>query len=135
MRNDKTESTDRGNPETGRPAPTALGNGALLIRQSMALFKAEMREKITTVVVLAGMVGAGAGLFAAGGLALVAALIVWLTAFLPLWAAALLTGIALTGVGGGLALLGILLLRRSVIIPRKSMDMLRENIRWLTELL
>ena len=76
-----------------------------LVRSEVALARAELFATARRTV-LGGMMLSGAGLAGVyGGIALVAMLIAAIAMGLPLWAAALVTGVALLACAGGLALL------------------------------
>ena len=84
-----------------------------LARQELQLAKLELAEKGRRAGLGAGLLG-GSGLVALYGLAaLVAAAILGLAVVLPAWLAALLVGLGLFALAGGLALLGRGQIRRA----------------------
>lgn len=92
----------------------ASEQAARLVREELALARAELVEK-------GRHAGFGAGLFGGGGLvalfglgALVLAAIAGLAEAVPAWLAALIVGVALLLVAGGLALLGRRQVRQAV---------------------
>jgi len=98
-----------------------------LVRQELALFKTEMGQK-------AGRVGRDVGFLAAGGLvayagllALVAALICALAMAMPWWAAALIVGLVVTGIGGFLVWKGLNDLKQADLVPHETLDALKED--------
>ncbi|MDT5030620.1 MAG: hypothetical protein QOC94_791 [Actinoplanes sp.] len=77
-----------------------------LVRDEIALAKAELTEKGKHAGVGVGLFGGGGVLAMYGVGAMVATLIIVLDLFLPLWLAALIVTVALFAIAGVLALLG-----------------------------
>jgi nitrate/nitrite transporter NarK len=77
-----------------------------LVRDEIALAKAELMEKGKHAGIGVGLFGGGGVLAVYGVGALTATLIIVLDLFLPLWLAALIVAVALFAVAGILALLG-----------------------------
>ncbi|HEV2303294.1 MAG TPA: phage holin family protein [Stellaceae bacterium] len=105
----------------------------LLLRQEIALFKAELAEK-------RGLFGRGAVLLAGGAciafggfLALLAAAAAGLALVMPVWEAALIVGVAALVLGGALACLGRRRLAARELVPRRTLASLREDEAWLRE--
>jgi len=71
----------------------------MLVRQEVQLVKTEMAQKASSAGRNAALVVAGGAIGAAGLLALLAAIILGLQAFLPLWLSALVVGLATLAVG------------------------------------
>ncbi|GGM96684.1 nitrate/nitrite transporter NarK [Actinoplanes campanulatus] len=85
-----------------------------LVRDELALAKAELAEKGKHAGIGAGLFG-GAGVLAGYGVgALVATSIIALALVLPLWSAALIVSVVLFAVAGVLALLGRKQMHRAV---------------------
>lgn len=94
-----------------------------LVRQEMALAKAEMSQKAAKVGKDVGFIAAGGLVAYAGLLALVAALILGLwTLGLPAWAAALLVGLFVTAGGGLLVWNGLNALKHEDLAPRQTLE-------------
>lgn len=84
-----------------------LGNQvSQLLRDELALARAELFARARQAVLGGGMLGAGALLGLTGWLALVAAAIAGIAVALPVWAAALIVGGFLLLVAGGVAARG-----------------------------
>lgn len=84
-----------------------LGNQvSQLLRDELALARAELFARARQAVLGGGMLGTGALLGLTGWLALVAAAIAGIAVVLPVWAAALIVGGFLVLVAGGLAARG-----------------------------
>jgi hypothetical protein len=99
-----------------------------LVRSEVALARAELFATARRAV-LGGMMLSGAGLAGVyGGVALVAMLIAAIAMGLPLWAAALVTGVALLACAGGLALLGARRLSRATPPLKITMDSIRGEL-------
>ena len=103
-----------------------------LIQQEVQLAKTELSEKASLFASGAGLIVAG-GLVAYGGLlALIAAAVLTLIAFgLPPWAAALLGGILVIGIGYLLIRSGVDALKPQQLAPNKTVETLKEDAQWL----
>jgi uncharacterized membrane protein YqjE len=77
-----------------------------LVREEIALAKAELTEKGKHAGIGVGLFGGGGVLALYGTGALIATLIIVLAEWMPLWAAALIVTVVLFAVAGVLALLG-----------------------------
>jgi predicted phage tail protein len=102
----------------------------LLVRNEVALAKAEMSQKASHVGRHAGIIGAGGALAYAGLLAIVAGIIVLLDTWLPLWGAALLVGIILAAIGGAMAMNGVNGLKKENFAPEQTIETLKEDVEW-----
>jgi hypothetical protein len=105
----------------------------ILVRQEIALFKAEIQENL-------GRLGVGAGALAAGGLiaftgwlALTAAAILGLSLVLAPWLAALIVGAVMITLGAGLLLFSKSRLRSETLVPRRTLNSLREDRAWIRD--
>jgi len=137
-----SESSSRPEPETARPQsarPVAAllsdlaSETSQLVRQELALFKAEMQEKL-------GRLGQGVGALAAGGLiafsgwlALIAAAILGLSHFVAPWLAALIVGLVVIALGAGLLFFGKSRFDADALVPRRTLNSLREDEAWIRE--
>src|ERR1044071_5462470 len=70
-----------------------------LVRQEVELAKTEITQKATQAGRDVGMIGAGGAIAYAGLLAVMAAIIVVLGQFIPLWLSALIVGLVVIGIG------------------------------------
>ena len=102
-----------------------------LIRQEMALAKAELSEKGKEAGKGAGLLG-GAGvvaLLAAG--AMTAAIVLVLATFLPAWVAALIVAVAYGAFAAVLALRGKGELRQATPpVPEQTIETTKEDVAW-----
>lgn len=107
--------------------------GWVLLVQTYALFWMEIREKTRllakdTLIILLGGTFLWVSL-----LAFVAASIILLSSFVPLWLAALIISIIFGFFGMALTMAGIAIFRRRTIAPQLAAQALRDNARWLKE--
>jgi hypothetical protein len=106
---------------------------ALLIRQEVRLFKAELAEKLGRLGRGAGMMMAGALLAFSGWLALLAASVLGLATVLQPWLAALIVAIVVLAIGGVLVLVGRSRFDGDALVPRRTINSLREDEAWIRE--
>ncbi len=102
-----------------------------LVRQEINLAKTEMSQKAAGVGKNVGLIAAGGALAYAGLLAVVAALVIMLAAVLPWWAAALLVGLAVIGIGAALAMTGLKALKKTDLAPHETVESIKEDARWV----
>jgi hypothetical protein len=135
---------DRDGPEVIEPRVKAerslatllsdvAGETVELVRQELALFKAELQEKLSKAGIGAALVGAGALIAYSGWLFLLLAAVYALALVVPAWAAALIIGALVLGIGGALALIGKSRMRADALTPERSMRSLREDQAWIKE--
>ena len=99
----------------------------LLVRQEVALFKAELAEKLSRL-------GRGVAAIAVGGLIAFSGWLVLLAAaVLALWLAALIIGLVVLAIGGALLFFGSRRLDVETLVPRRTLASLREDEAWLKE--
>lgn len=100
----------RGRQKTGHSMTTVLvdraGETLLMIRQELALLRAELREKFSRGGGGTAVLGAGALIAVSGWLMLLAAGVIGLAAVMPPWLAALIVGLLLSAVGAALLYIG-----------------------------
>src|SRR5689334_4015447 len=128
-----TGETDRDLRERplGEVAKELTSDVSLLVRQEIALAKAEMAKKGRTAAPGLGMFG-GAGLVAlcAAG-AITASLVLIFSLFLPDWAAALIIGSALAAVAYGLIRQGKgRIADAGKPVPEQTIETMKEDLEW-----
>jgi hypothetical protein len=101
-----------------------------LIRQEVALAKAELKQKGSEAGKDIGMMAAGGALAYAGLLALIATAIIALANVIDWWLSALIVGIVVVGVGGMLIQRGMSALKQSGIAPQQTIETLKEDKEW-----
>jgi drug/metabolite transporter (DMT)-like permease len=107
---------------------------SVLVRQEVALAKAEMTQK-------AGQVGKDIGFLAVGGLVLYAGLLAIIAAIIivlgtigvPWWLAALVVGVIVAGVGYFLVQRGLQALKKENLAPKQTIETLKEDAEWAKE--
>ena len=103
-----------------------------LIQQEIQLARTELAQNVSRMTGSVTMIVAG-GLIAYGGLlAIVAAVVLALIAVgLAPWAAALLGGFVIAGIGYALVRAGLAAFRPMDLAPRQTIETLKEDARWL----
>jgi hypothetical protein len=104
-----------------------------LIRQEVQLAKAEVTLKASQAGREVAFVAAGGFIAYAGFLALIAAAILGVAEFLPLWLSALLIGVIVAGVGYLLLQKGMNGLKEINPAPRRTIETLKEDKEWLKQ--
>ena len=106
---------------------------SLLIRQEVALAKAEASEKV-------GQLGMGVGMMAAGGFVAFAGLIVLMFAgvyalslVMEPWQAALIVGGVVTLLGLAVVFVGKSKLRADKLTPQRTIQSIKDDARWAKE--
>jgi Putative Actinobacterial Holin-X, holin superfamily III len=124
-------------PKAERSIATLLSDLAsetiLLLRQEMALLKAELHEKFSRIGQGAGALGAGALVAFSGWLVLLAAAVLGLAEVLPAWAAALIVAFIVLAIGAALLLFGKNRFDAQALTPERSLRSLREDEAWIRE--
>lgn len=118
-----------------RPLGTLLADlsrdVAALVRDEIALARAEVRAKIRTAVRHVALVAAAAAIAGLGAVTLVAgAVLVLVRLGMPGWGAALLVGVTLAATAALLAARGLSALRASELAPTLTIQTLREMAEW-----
>ena len=130
---------DVGEPRvrSGRPVAALLsdlaGETSMLVRQEIALFKAELSEKLTRMGVGAAALAAGGVIAFSGWLALLAAAILGLSHVLAPWLSALIIGVIVIALAAGLALFGKSRLKADALVPHRTLNSLREDQAWIRD--
>ena len=101
-----------------------------LIRQEVALAKAEVREKVPKIGRDVAFIAVGGMLAYAGLLALVATAIIALAYAIPWWLSALIIGVVVIAIGGALAMSGVNALKRQDLAPKQTVETLKEDVEW-----
>ncbi len=104
-----------------------------LVRQEVQLVKVELTNKANKAGHNVGLIALGGALALAGGLVLLAAAVAALGMVLPIWAAALIIGAVVTGLGGSLVLKGLGALRQLDPVPERTVQTIKDNQAWVKE--
>lgn len=128
-------------PEPDQTSLTNLVSGILndardLMKQQVALFRAEVREDFKRTRRAGTFIGIGAGV-ALLGVLMTALMLVFLLHWavepaLPLWACFGIVGATLLAIAGGLCYQGKTELESFNPLPDQSLQALEENVRWTT---
>lgn len=102
-----------------------------LVRQEVALAKAEVSEKASRVGKNVGYIAAGGAVAYAGVLAIVAGIIIGLSSFIPAWIAAILVGAVLAVAAYAMIGPALTALRNTELAPRETVETLKEDAQWL----
>jgi hypothetical protein len=106
----------------------------LLVRQEIALAKAELRENLRGWAKHAVLLGAGAALAGAGFLTLIAAMALGLVALgAPAWLAVLLLAVVLLVVGVALVRHGAKRVSPAQLVPRLTAESVKESVALVKE--
>lgn len=104
---------------------------SMLVRQEVALAKAEATAKATAVGKDVGFLAAGAAVGYISVLAIVAGVIMLLANVMPAWLSSLLVGAAIGGAAYFLIMSAISRLRRMDPLPQQTIETLKEDAKWL----
>jgi len=104
-----------------------------LVRQEIALAKAETTTKMVRVGKDVGFLVAGGAVLYAGLLAIIAAIILLLDQWIPAWVSALVVGLVVAAVGGYLVQRGRTSLMHEDLTPHQTVETLKENAQWAKE--
>jgi hypothetical protein len=107
------------------------GETGMLFRQEIALFKAELNEKLARLGQGGGAVAAGALIAFSGWLVLLAAAVLGLCNVVAPWLAALIIGLVVIALGAGLLLFGRSRFHADALVPRRTLNSLREDEAWI----
>ena len=123
--------TNRYDHSLGELFSELIQDAAILVRQEVALAKAEVSRKISSVGKKAGIIAVGGVIAFAGFLVLLAALVLGIaTTGLPLWASALIVGGVLFFLGGIFVIGALMALKHTDPVPRQTLETLKEDIQW-----
>jgi hypothetical protein len=111
-----------------------ISHGLLsLVRDEMELAKTEMTQKAERTGKDLAYIGVGAAVCFVGFMALVAALAAGLALFMPLWLSCLIVGVVVGAVGFFLLRNGLKRLEKEDMVPRETLETLKEQEEWLKE--
>jgi len=124
-------------PQRGRPVSMLLSEftreTGTLISQEIALFKAEFQEKLGRLGRGASAVATGAMIAFSGWLVLLAAAVLGLSYVVSPWLAALIVGLVVFAIGGGLMLFGRRRVSANALVPHRTLNSLREDQVWIQD--
>lgn len=107
------------------------GETSTLVRQEVALAQVELTQKATAVGKNVGFLVVGGAVAYAALLAVLAAVIIGLSHFIPTWVSALLVGVVV-GITAYLLISKALdALKNADLTPRQTVETLKEDAQWL----
>jgi uncharacterized membrane protein YqjE len=119
-------------PQLGDLFRQLAQDSATLVRQEMALAKAELRDNVKSVARDTAKIAVGAVLAAVGALVLVLFLVLLLgSALNHYWLGALIVGVLFVAIGGFLAMNAMKRLKQDTITPDQTLQTLKEDKQWL----
>ncbi len=125
-------AAEPGGPPLGDLLKQLTRDSATLVRQEVALAKAELRQNVKSLAKDAAMIAIGAVLALVGGLVMVAFLVILLGDVLDnYWLGALIVGVLFLLVGGLLAMSGAKKLQKEEVAPTRTIETLKEDKQWL----
>jgi hypothetical protein len=101
-----------------------------MLRQEIALAKAEMSQKVSQGVKDVAFLIVGGFVVYGGFLALIAAAIAGLDYVVPLWLAALIVGVIVVGIGYAFVQKGISDLKHRSLKPEQTIETVKEGTEW-----
>ncbi len=101
-----------------------------LLRQEMELAKTEISRKASQVGKATASLAIGGFIAYAGFLAIVAAIIIGLAALIPAWLSALIVGLVVVGIGYFFIQKGLNDLKPQELIPKQTIESLKETTTW-----
>lgn len=104
---------------------------SLLIRQEISLAQTEMTQKAVKVGKNVGFLAVGGAIGYIALMAIVAAIIIGLAYFIPLWLSALLVGVVIAIVAAVLISSAIKNLKNADLAPQQTIETLKEDAQWL----
>ena len=102
-----------------------------LVRQEVALAQVELTKKATSIGKNVGYLVVGGAVAYAAALALMAALIIGLSYFIPAWASALIVGVAVGIAAYVMISSALAALKKTDLAPRETVETLKEDAQWL----
>jgi hypothetical protein len=106
---------------------------ATLLRQEVRLAKVEVGQKASQVGKQVGLIVVGGAVAYAGLLAVIAAVIVLLGQYMPMWLSALVIGVVVAGIGYYLSQQQLHALKHLDLAPKATIETLKEDKEWAKE--
>jgi uncharacterized membrane protein YqjE len=102
-----------------------------LVRQEVALAQVELTNKAASVGKNVGYLVVGGAVAYAAALALIAAVIIGLSYFIPAWASALIVSVIVGAVAYMMISSALAALKKTDLAPRETVETLKEDAQWL----
>lgn len=120
-------------PTLGELFTDLAGDLSTLVRQEIALARAETIETVRTATRSSAMMGVGGALAYAGLIVLLLAIAYLLGEVMPLWLATLIVGIIAAAIGGGLIMAGKSRMANLSVVPERTVESIKEDAQWAKE--
>lgn len=120
-------------PTLGELVTDLAGDLSTLVRQEIALARAETVETVRTATRSSAMMAAGGALAYAGLIVLLLALAYLLGEFMSLWLAALIVGVVVAAIGGALLMAGKSRIANLSVVPERTVESIKEDAQWAKE--
>lgn len=126
---------DYGNrePSLGELFTDLAGDMSTLVRQEIALARAETMETVRTATRSSTMMAAGGALAYAGLIVLLLAVAYLLGQVMELWLAALIVGILTVAIGAILLMVGKNRISNLSVVPERTVESIKEDAQWAKE--
>jgi uncharacterized membrane protein YqjE len=133
-------ATTEPRPPTAEPSLTSLVAGIVndaqqLMKQELALAKVELKSELKKTTEVAMSFGAGIAVAAFSPICFLAGVIVlitWASDYrIPYWGSCFIIGFVLAVIGGILIYSGRNRAEDIHLVPRQTVDTLRENVQWI----
>jgi hypothetical protein len=102
-----------------------------LVRQEVALAQTELTKKAASIGKNVGYLVVGGAVGYAAALALIAAIIIGLSYFVPAWAAALIVSVVVGIVAFMMISSALTALKKTDLTPQETVETLKEDAKWL----
>ena len=123
----------KGEPSLGSLLGSLASDTGTLVRQEIHLATTEMTQKARRAGHELGVVAMGGALAHAGLLFVMAAVVLGLGTFLPMWAAALGLGLVAFAAGWAMVSGGLRALRAVDPLPQRTIETLQQDKTWVKE--
>ncbi len=129
----RNQSTTQDGATLGELFSQLSQDTSTLVREELALAKAEMTQKASKAGKNVAYVAVGALIGYAGFLVLLGAVTLLLAYVMPLWLAALIVGVIVIAVGAVMAMTSLGKLKEMQPAPKQTIESLKEDKEWLKD--
>lgn len=106
---------------------------SVLVRQEIALAQTEMSEKASKVAKNVVVLVAGGAIVYLAAMFILLAAVIGLANVIEPWVAALIVGVVVAIIGAVLLAKGIGTLKKTTLLPEKTIETLKENKEWVQQ--
>lgn len=126
-----TQQTIKDERSLGDLFSELAGETSVLVRQEVALAQVELTQKATSVGKNVGYLVVGGAVGYAALLAVIAAIILALGNFIPMWLSALIMGIVIAVIAYFLISAALAALKNTDLTPKQTVETIKEDAQWL----